>query len=588
MPSASARGVSRGWQPPPPRLRTFAHKSTEQHAVAPPQLPSPMKRHAQGPAPLCALPRAAPWPLSFRTGTFGCRRLSIGSATAARRRRNNRVDGRELRFETRGLQEGSEVEAVVVRGVVLRMVGGRERGHLVPVDGVVKEEVLDLLGDLLIEGHRCVVTPGALRGRDAAAVVPERAEPQEGGERAAVLDLAAAAEVAQLGVGHAHVLLVQLGALGARELRAGLGVRDALQHRDALLAARPLQEGLEVRLVDPADGVDVRGAAVVLGVVAAQGLIDVRGAQDEQGAAGGGLVPVRCPGHELGHEVGHDHAGACLDVLQGNVLHPGAVHLGVRLQLGLGELVSVELQVLEGALQGVRNAVDVDGRVDRANLLGQLLCAPARLVTAVLGRHVARHKDLAAEVLPVAGRVLRPLRDAPDVGEDLLLAPLAAGLQLLHNALAHDRHERGRGGRVRPAGQGQEIAALAAPSQVVPEPGRGPVRDLLHGVVELRGSRLGGRQGQRVRVREPEGDLDAMNRRGGRRLEGARDEVGPEGPHIGEVHGGHDDLHLVEGPELRALRHEAPVHPDHGAAVEPQAAPVAALHVGVQVHAPGL
>jgi hypothetical protein len=43
------------------------------------------------------------------------------------------------------LKKGPQVEPIIVGRVVFGMVRGRERGHLVPVDGVVEEEVLHLL-----------------------------------------------------------------------------------------------------------------------------------------------------------------------------------------------------------------------------------------------------------------------------------------------------------------------------------------------------------------------------------------------------------------------------------------------------------
>ena len=46
------------------------------------------------------------------------------------------------------VQERAQVEAVVVGRVALRVVRRRERGHLVPVDGVVGEESLHLVRHL--------------------------------------------------------------------------------------------------------------------------------------------------------------------------------------------------------------------------------------------------------------------------------------------------------------------------------------------------------------------------------------------------------------------------------------------------------
>jgi hypothetical protein len=63
----------------------------------------------------------------------------------------------------------------------------------------------------------------------------------------------------------------------------------------------------------------------------------------------------------------------------------------------------------------------------------------------LLTRHIARDKDLAAQVAPAARRVLRPPCDAAHVGEHLGLGALGAVLQLVHDPLAHDCDEaRGR------------------------------------------------------------------------------------------------------------------------------------------------
>lgn len=59
------------------------------------------------------------------------------------------IDGGKLPRPPHVVQELAVVVAVVVRGVALRVVGGREGGGLVPVDGVELEEHLHALCDLL-------------------------------------------------------------------------------------------------------------------------------------------------------------------------------------------------------------------------------------------------------------------------------------------------------------------------------------------------------------------------------------------------------------------------------------------------------
>ena len=58
------------------------------------------------------------------------------------------IDAFELPGPLGVVQELPQVKAVVVGGVALGMVSGRQRGHLVPIDGVAAEEVLDLVGHL--------------------------------------------------------------------------------------------------------------------------------------------------------------------------------------------------------------------------------------------------------------------------------------------------------------------------------------------------------------------------------------------------------------------------------------------------------
>mmetsp|Transcript_38151 Transcript_38151/g.109474 ORF Transcript_38151/g.109474 Transcript_38151/m.109474 type:complete len:299 (+) Transcript_38151:868-1764(+) len=246
------------------------------------------------------------------------------------------------------------------------------------------------------------------------------------------------------------------------------------------------------------------------------------------------------------------------------------------------------LQVYEGVLQRRADVVDVDRAVHGADFLREILGPAPRLVAAVLRGHVASDEEFAGEVVGVLGGEGGHPSDLPDVGEDLLLAALRARRQLLDGALAHDRNQRSRGRRVRTPGQRQKVAAHAGATEVVPEPTRRPVGDLLHGVVDPWLERRRGRERHRVLGAEAEVDVLAVDggRRGG--LVGAGDEGGAHGADVRQVHDGDDDLDLVEGAELRALCHAISVDVDHRTTVEVHAASIASLHVGVEVHTAAL
>ena len=75
-----------------------------------------------------------------------------------------------------------------------------------------------------------------------------------------------AAEDAQFFVRHAHVSFVALRVVGrdGLELGGGDGVEEGAEDVEAEFFARPADEGFEVGFGYAADGVDVRGTAVVL------------------------------------------------------------------------------------------------------------------------------------------------------------------------------------------------------------------------------------------------------------------------------------------------------------------------------------
>mmetsp|Transcript_42560 Transcript_42560/g.92707 ORF Transcript_42560/g.92707 Transcript_42560/m.92707 type:complete len:701 (-) Transcript_42560:38-2140(-) len=466
------------------------------------------------------------------------------------------------------------------------MVARCQRGHFVPVDRVIEVEVLDLLRDLLVSTRRSACP--SLRGRDLTLLCPHPPDLQERGERTAMLYLAAMAEISQLSVGHAHVVLIALHTLRPCELRAWLSIGNALKYSDALVMTCPNEETLQVSFVDAANGVDVRSAAVILCVVTTQGLVDVCGTKNQKAPCGRCLVAIRGPWHELCHEVAHDHSTASLDILQGQVLICCAIHRRLRLHLGLVKLVGVDLHAFEGLLNGRSDLVNVDGRMDGSDVLGQVLSTSTCFVAAILGSHVACHEDLPTQVLCIHRGVVWALRNFPHILQNLFFASLCASLQLIHDPLTHNGNECRRRGGVCTARQGQEVASLARAPEVVPKPGRGAIGYLLHGVMDPWLYERRREEGDAVRVSQGEGHLDArhLRREGG--LVGASTEVCPEAPHVHEIHRGRDNLNVIQGPELTSLRHHLAVHPDHAAAVEVEPAAVAALLVGIEVDTPGL
>ena len=60
----------------------------------------------------------------------------------------------ELTRPSRIVQEWSKIESIVIRAVALRMIARRQCAHLVPIDGIVKEEALHLFGYFTM-GHQC-------------------------------------------------------------------------------------------------------------------------------------------------------------------------------------------------------------------------------------------------------------------------------------------------------------------------------------------------------------------------------------------------------------------------------------------------
>mmetsp|Transcript_86554 Transcript_86554/g.242413 ORF Transcript_86554/g.242413 Transcript_86554/m.242413 type:complete len:224 (-) Transcript_86554:1764-2435(-) len=196
------------------------------------------------------------------------------------------VDCAELVLESQWEQEGPEVEAVVVRRIILGVIRWGQSRHLVPVQSVVEVEVLHLLRHLFLERRglglhadrrgnsrvvisRAVPLPGLVR--------PLRPQLEVRRQGATMLDLPAMAQVSELVVRHAHVLFVRLRLhrltvlceLVRPQFRCRVRVGHAVEHRHVAVNRRPLQKLLQVTLVDASDGIDVRRAAIILCVITA-------------------------------------------------------------------------------------------------------------------------------------------------------------------------------------------------------------------------------------------------------------------------------------------------------------------------------
>mmetsp|Transcript_29678 Transcript_29678/g.79690 ORF Transcript_29678/g.79690 Transcript_29678/m.79690 type:complete len:715 (-) Transcript_29678:189-2333(-) len=481
------------------------------------------------------------------------------------------VDHGELARETYRVEELAQVKAVVVRGVALGMVRGREGGEFVPVDCIVAEEALHLLRYL----GRC---EGASPLRPQGLVHAHGATPRQLTQRA---------EAAQLRVGHAHILLVILRDLPTSAQGTQLCGRGCLHHgpqgRVAQVISTPVQEALQVRLRHAADGVHVRRGAVVLGHVSAQRLIHVGRAEDEEEA-----LPAAAPGHELCQQVAVHHPQSRLYVLEGHIFRPGP-SLGSKARLAWGE----RGEDLERTLH---HRIDDGGHVVAAHLRGQRPRAVPRLCARVGRSHVASGEHQLGDLGCGRGQPGR-LRaaDAAQVGKHARVRPRGAVQRgrprrtsrgdRLEQGLAHAAHNARSRARVRAPGQCEEVARCPGPAEVVPQPARGAVGDLLLGRVHEGRER---RRGQHGRGRAPRraqreiGNADTRYCSCSSCLVGPRCEGGPGRAHGLEVHRGGHHLHVAQG-ELRALRHNVAVNRHERAAVVVAPSAVTALLVGVDV-----
>ena len=108
----------------------------------------------------------------------------------------------------------------------------------------------------------------------------------------------------------------------------------------------------------------------------------------------------------LAAEVGHGHACPRLDILERNVLHPGAAILAeswLRLRLRLdGGAAGVDFQLREASLERVSDGVNENGAVRATSLLRQRLSTTPGLISGMSARHIAGEQDAPTELLPVS------------------------------------------------------------------------------------------------------------------------------------------------------------------------------------------
>lgn len=163
-------------------------------------------------------------------------------------------------------QKRPQIKSVVIRTITLGMVTRRQNRHLMPIDAVIIVKMADFLRNL---PRRERVAPCVQQFRKHAP----RPQP---------LDLAQAAEDGEFGVRDAHVRLVALDVVcgDGFEFRGRHGVEEGGEDGEGEGGRRPVDEGFEVGFGDCANGVEVRGAAVVFCEVAPQGLVDVGGTED--------------------------------------------------------------------------------------------------------------------------------------------------------------------------------------------------------------------------------------------------------------------------------------------------------------------
>jgi hypothetical protein len=215
------------------------------------------------------------------------------------------VDGAELSRPRDVVQKLTQVEAVVVRRVLLRVVRRCNGAHFMPVDRIKPEKTLDFLGD----SGGIQVAPGS----------DEFFKHRHG---SAPFNLTKHSENAQFGIRHPHFVLVQLGMLAsiASMALATIATIIIIAHNGPQLGSRlrggyfgedgvPVgvghvpQQPFQVQFRNRTDGVQIRRGAVVLGHVPTQTLVDVGGTQDQQETRSLATHPRQ----QLGQQIAENH-----------------------------------------------------------------------------------------------------------------------------------------------------------------------------------------------------------------------------------------------------------------------------------------
>jgi len=177
------------------------------------------------------------------------------------------------------------------------------------------------------------------------------------------------------------------------------------------------------------------------------------------------------------------------------------------------------------------------------------------------------------------------MENARDVRNDV---KITVDVHRTFDHCAHDAHDRGTGRAIGSPRQRKQKARGAAPPQVIPQPARRAIRNLLLGLVvpgfdrfanqrpPLRTVTRVHRQTTRQRNRSVRGRL--------RRAVLKRAHPPPHRADVVEVDRRRDNFHVAKR-KLSPLGHQPPVHHHCRASVEVQPISIATLLIRVQVHA---
>lgn len=188
------------------------------------------------------------------------------------------------------------------------MIAGCQYRHLVPARGVGTEKALNFFSDSLW-----------------LQMVPFDDKAFKHRERTTTLNLSKLTKLINLSISETHVLLIILSRVRVRfrikraELSRWLGFGDLTEHVKIGILGKPLEEHLEICFVDASDRIKVTCAAIIFSHVAKEALSNICCGEDQQEA-----LIATAPWHKLSHEERHNHPGARLNVLQGQVLRIAA------------------------------------------------------------------------------------------------------------------------------------------------------------------------------------------------------------------------------------------------------------------------